>query len=357
MSTSSDDKQEKPTAKRLKDAKEKGQVASSREFGAAVGLCAVALALGWVGVTLSHTLAEAMAGDLTRLDRFATTDLTAETVAGLVADRTRWFASTLTPLLAVATLAAVAGFAMQGSVTWAPEALALKWERLAPSHGLSRLAPSKSGADLVRAFFALVVVGWVTVPVGQELLGRAPELVALPPAHAAAVGWDAIWRLLWRGGLALLGLGAADFLWQRWNWLRGLRMSKQEIRDEMKQQEGSPEVKSRVRRIQREMARARMMQQVPSATVVVTNPTHYAVALRYQRERMAAPIVVAKGADAVAARIRAIARDANVPIIENPPLARALHAGVEIGDPIPAELFTAVAEVLAYLVRIKQLVF
>lgn len=357
MSTGSDDKQEKPTAKRLQDAKEKGQVARSRELGAAVGLCAVALALSWVGVHLLRALAEAMAGDLSRLDQFAATPMTSESLSGLIVDRTRWFAVTLTPLLTVATLAAVAGFALQGGVTWAPEALALKWERLAPSHGFSRLAPSKSGADLVRAFFALVIVGWVTVPVGQDLLARAPELVALPPSQAAAVGWEAIWRLLWRGGLALLVLGAADFLWQRWTWLRGLRMSKQEIRDEMKQQEGSPEVKSRVRRIQREMARARMMQQVPTATVVITNPTHYAVALRYQREGMAAPIVVAKGADDVAARIRSIARDAGVPIVENPPLARALHAGVDIGDPIPAELFTAVAEVLAYLVRIKQLVF
>lgn len=357
MSTGSDDKQEKPTAKRLQDAKEKGQVARSRELGAAFGLCAVALALAWIGVQLSHTLAEALAGDLTQLDRVARANLTTESLSGLVVERTLWFATTLTPLLAVATIAAVAGFAMQGGVTWAPEALALKWEHLAPSHGLSRLAPSKSGADLLRACFALIIVGWVTVPVARDLLARAPELVALAPAQAASVGWDAIWRLLWRGGLALLVLGAADFLWQRWTWLRGLRMSKQEIRDEMKQQDGSPEVKARVRRIQREMARARMMQQVPTATVVITNPTHYAVALRYQRERMAAPIVVAKGADDVAARIRTIAREAGVPIVENPPLARALHAGVDVGDPIPAELFTAVAEVLAYLVRIKQLVF
>jgi flagellar biosynthetic protein FlhB len=358
MSTSSSpgDKQEKPTPKRLKDAKEKGQVARSRELGAAIGLCGAALGLAWVGVRLTQAMATRMAGSLATLDRHAGATVSHAELTGLVFDSTRWFSVSLAPLTGLVLVAVAAGFAVQGGVTFAPKALKLHWDRLGFSHGMSRFKPSKSGADVVRACLALTVVALLTVPVLQDLLARAPELVVVSSNEAAGVAWQALWRLLWRGALALLILGAADFLWQRWTWTRGLRMSRQEVRDELKQQEGSPEVRARIRRIQREMVRSRMLAQVKTATVVLTNPTHYAVALAYQKGQMAAPIVVAKGADAIAARIRALAREAGVPIIENPSLARALHANAELGDPIPATLFTAVAEVLAYLVRIRQLV-
>jgi len=355
-SSSPGDKQEKPTPKRLKDAKEKGQVARSRELGAALGLCAAALALAWLGVRLTQSIATRLAGSLGTIDRQAHESLSQAEVTGLVWDSAWWFTVAMAPLGGIVLVAAVAGFAVQGGVAIAPKALKLHWDRLALSHGAARFKPSKSGADVVRAALALVIVALLTVPVLQDLLVRAPELVVLTTNEAASIAWRELWRLLWRGALALLLLGAADFLWQRWTWLRGLKMSRQEVRDEMKQQEGSPEVRARIRRIQRERARSRMLSDVKTATVVLTNPTHYAVALTYDKGRMAAPILVAKGTDALAARIRAIARDAGVPIIENPPLARALHADAELGDPIPASLFSAVAEVLAYLVRIRQLV-
>lgn len=354
--SSQGDKQEKPTAKRLKDAKEKGQVARSKELGAAVGLCAAALGLAWFGVHLAQAMAKRLAGGLSTLDQHAQSTVTVTDISGVMVDNVWWFSTTLAPLSLVVLVAAVAGAAMQGGITPAPKALTLHWDRLSLSNGFSRFKPSKSGADVVRACLALVVVGVLTVPVLEDLLARAPELVVVTSQEAASIGWTALWQLLWRGALALLVLGGADFLWQRWTWLRGLRMSRQELRDEHKQQEGSPEVRARVRRVQREMARSRMLSQVKTATVVVTNPTHFAVALSYDRNRMSAPVVVAKGADALAARIRELAREAGVPIIENPPLARALHAEAEPGDPIPASLFTAVAEVLAYLVRIRQLV-
>jgi len=354
--SSTDDKQEKPTAKRLKDSKEKGQVARSKELGAAIGLCAAALALAWFGVHLAQGMANRLAGGLSNIDQYALTSVTASDVNGVMLDNVWWFVTAMAPLSAVVLVAAIAGFAVQGGVTPAPKALNLHWDRLSLKNGFSRFKPSKSGADVVRATLALVIVALLTVPVLQDLLARAPQLVVVSPTEAAATGWDALWRLLWRGALALLVLGAADFLYQRWTWIRGLRMSRQELRDEHKQQEGSPEVRARIRRIQREMAKSRMLSSVKTATVILTNPTHYAVALSYDRGRMAAPVLVAKGADAMATRIRAIAREAGVPIIENPPLARALHANAELGDPIPASLFTAVAEVLAYLVRIRQLV-
>jgi len=354
--SSTDDKQEKPTAKRLKDAKEKGQVARSKELGAAIGLCAAALALTWFGVRLAKGMATRLASGIGNIDQYALNSVTDSEVYGVMLDNVWWFTLAMAPLSAVVLVAAIAGFAVQGGVAPAPKALTLHWDRLSLKNGMSRFKPSKSGADVVRATLALVIVGVLTVPVLQDLITRAPQLVAVSPTEAAVTGWDALWRLLWRGALALLVLGAADFLYQRWTWIRGLRMSRQELRDEHKQQEGSPEVRARIRRIQREMAKSRMLSNVKTATVVLTNPTHYAVALTYERGRMAAPVLVAKGADEMAARIRAIARQAGVPIIENPPLARALHANAELGDPIPASLFTAVAEVLAYLVRIRQLV-
>lgn len=356
MAESGGEKQEKPTAKRLKDAKEKGQTPRSKELGAAFGLGAAALALAWLGTTLARAMASRLAEELGSLDRHARNSMTTTEVSGVIWHNTLWFANALGPLTGTVAVVVVAGFALQGGVTLAPQSLALQWGRLSPAQGFSRFKPSKSGADVARAVLALAFIALVTVPVVREVLSRAPDLVMLTPLDAAISGWQQIWRLLWRGALALVALGAADYLYQRWSWMRGLRMSRQDVRDEMRQQEGNPEVKARVRRVQREMARARMLSQVKTATVVVTNPTHYAVALTYDRARMAAPIVVASGMDAVAARIRATARKAGVPIIESPALARALYAAADIGDPVPATLFTAVAEVLAYLVRIRQLV-
>lgn len=162
-------------------------------------------------------------------------------------------------------------------------------------------------------------------------------------------------RLLVQAGLALAAIAGADYGLQRWRHYASLKMTKQELRDEARSSEGSPEIKARVRRIQREMTRKRMLNAVKTATVVVTNPTHYAVALQYQRARMGAPVVVAKGRDHLAQRIKAIAREAGVPLVENVPLAQALYKGAEVGDEIPGPLFGAVAEVLAYLIRIKQL--
>jgi flagellar biosynthetic protein FlhB len=182
-----------------------------------------------------------------------------------------------------------------------------------------------------------------------------PRLSWLSPADAARNGWSHVTTLLWQSALAMLGLSAGDYALQYWRLWSSLKMTKQEVKDENRSNEGNPEVKARVRRVQREMSRSRMLKAIKSATVVVTNPTHYAVALEYRRDRMSAPLVVAKGADFMAARIRELAREYSVPIVENVSLAQALFKGVEIGEPIPGPLFGAVAEVLAYLVRIKQL--
>jgi flagellar biosynthetic protein FlhB len=260
------------------------------------------------------------------------------------------------PLALVAAAASVFASVLQVGWGYAPKALHLNWDRLAPAQGFKKLAPAYSGPELAKAVIGITVIGALCYGFLRDFYAEAPRLVTMAPAESSAYGWTLVWGLLWRSSLALAVLGAADYLVQHWRWFSQQKMSRQDVRDEARLNDGNPEIKQRVRRIQRDMARKRMLHAVKTATVVVTNPTHFAVALEYRREEMAAPVVVAKGQDEVAARIRALAREHGVPIVENVALARALHKTADIGDVIPAPLFGAVAEVLAYLVRLKQLV-
>jgi flagellar biosynthetic protein FlhB len=190
----------------------------------------------------------------------------------------------------------------------------------------------------------------------DAVIRDSARLPWMAPAGAAVLAWDHIERLLWQVGAALGLLALGDYALQRYRLMRSLRMTKQELRDEVKEHEGNAEVKGRIRRIQREMSRRRMIADVRRATVVITNPTHFAVALEYRRGTMAAPVVLAKGKDLIAGAIREQARKYGVPIVENKPLAQALFKAAEVGEAIPAGLFAAVAEVLAQLIRLKQLV-
>ena len=175
------------------------------------------------------------------------------------------------------------------------------------------------------------------------------------PIDIGVYGWAQLRSLLWRASLTLAALAGADYGLQYYRWLSQVKMTRQEVKDEFKANDGNPEIKARVRKVQREMTRRRMLHAVKDATVVITNPTHFAVALTYRRGEMSAPVVVAKGQDLMAARIRKIAAKHSVPMVENVTLARALYKVADLGDTIPADLFGAVAEVLAYLVRLKQL--
>jgi flagellar biosynthetic protein FlhB len=179
----------------------------------------------------------------------------------------------------------------------------------------------------------------------------------ITPAQSASLAWQVAEAFLRRAWVIFALLAGGDYLLQRFRYMQSLRMTKQEVKDEMRLMEGAPEIKARVRKAQREMARKRMLAAVPTATVIITNPTHVAVALEYKRERMHAPKVVAKGGDHMAERIKKVAREAGVPVVENITLARALFANAEVGETIPGDLFEAVAEVLAYLIKLKQLVF
>lgn len=346
---------EKPTAKRIKDAREKGQVARSRDLSSAVSLAAVTLGLGWLGVGMVTLIAGRIIVGLGTLADRAHQPIVAGAIEGLLwADGGLLMKIAGPPALIAGLLSVGASFAQIGW-SFSPKALEVSWERLNPASGLARLKPMRAVPELLKALAGMIAVGVVGYLLIHEFYTQAPGLMGMTAAESGRVMWDRLWTLLWRCSLALVALAAADYGVQYWQWFSQLKMTRQQVTDESKMNDGRPEVKARVRRVQREMARNRMLQAVETATVVVTNPTHYAVALEYRRGEMTAPRVVAKGRDHMAARIREIARKHDVPIIENVTLARALHKHAEVGDTIPADLFSAVAEVLAYLVRMKRL--
>ncbi len=353
--TPASERTEKPSPKKLKDARDRGQVPRSRDLSVAAASLAVTMAFDYFGGALLEKLTGRLALGLATVgDRPLRTLTEIEMTSGLIADASG-LAIVVAPLIGTAALVGVGTTLAQGGWVVSSTPIHVDWTRLNPVNGFRRLAPSQSGVDLVKTVVGAVALSTLSYGVARELILDSPRLIWLSPVDAATSGWQRVIALLWRAGFALLAIAAADYGVQRWRHWTNLKMTKQEVRDEAKGEGGSPEMKARIRRVQRDMNRRRMLKAVKTATVVITNPTHYAVALEYRRDVSPAPRVVAKGKDHVAAKIRAAARDAGVPIIENVSLAQALYKGAEVGDTIPAELFGAVAEVLAYLVRIKQL--
>jgi len=354
---STGEKTEKPSAKKLKEARQRGSVPRSADLVAALSLLAVTTVMAQAGATSLGRLQQHLANVLRGLGDRAHVTVTPESLALIAQHDGLLLAVLVGPLMATAALTGLAGNLVQSGWVFAPDRLKPDLMRLSPANGFKRFAPSQGGITVLKATIAVSIVATVLWSLGAAVLADTPRLAWMSPAGAATEAWIWLWRLLVRDGLALLLLAGADVGWQWWRHYQSLKMSKQELRDEAKSSDGNPEIKARVRRVQRDMTRRRMLAAVKTATVVVTNPTHFAVALEYTRGTMMAPRVVAKGQDLLAARIREIARQHGVPIVENKPLAQALFKGAEVGDVIPGDLFGAVAEVLAYLVRIRQLMF
>jgi flagellar biosynthetic protein FlhB len=356
MANQTGERTERPTGRRLKEARERGQVARSRELSAAISLAGVTLALAWFGVRMTAAAGDRLALGISTLALHARESIEPAGLASQIWAEGGVLARIAAPPALVAAAASIGASVAQVGWSYSPKALALNWTRLSPAQGFQRLSPIQSTSELVKATLGMAALGAICYGIVRQFYEQAPYLMGMMPAAAAAYAWERLWSLLWRSSLALAVLAGADYGYQYWRWYTNLKMTRQEVRDDAKSQDGNPEIKARVRRVQRDMTRRRMLQSVKTATVVVTNPTHYAVALEYRRSEMAAPRVVAKGQDELAARIRKVARDHGVPIVENVALARALHKTAEVGDAIPATLFGAVAEILAYLVRLKQLV-
>lgn len=344
---------EKPTQRRLDRARREGNFPSSREF------------LGAAHFAGAVTLVALFSGDfLTRLMRLTHDLLTLAfrpqlDQRGIVAVARNLIAPDLLPLI----LGGLALAAVVIGVQLGTTKLGISLKKLAPDlkrlNPWSRLQglPGQNLPMLVQAMLLLPLAGAVLYFEVSENLNAFLELAWLHPRSAVARVGGTLQTLLWRAAALFLLIGVIDLLWQRRRYVNQLKMSKQEIREEAKEQEGNPQIKARVRRIQRDMARKQMMKEVPKATAIIVNPTHYSVAIRYTLpsapgEPGSAPKVVAKGKNYLAARIRKLAMDHQIPIVENPPLARALYKSVDVGQEIPSHLYRAVAEILAYIYRL-----
>ncbi|MDW2983375.1 flagellar biosynthesis protein FlhB [Rhodanobacter sp. KK11] len=352
MSDDSDqEKTEQPTEKKLRESREKGEVPRSRDLsGAMVVLAGVAALMSGGEQAFVHARRIFSLGMHYSRDALFTDDLPGRTLHAVMYEALGLF----WPVALATMLATLAAPLLLGGLNFSAQALQPKFERLDPIKGLGKIFAMRGLVELGKALLKLVFIGAVLALLLRHWQG---ELQATGRGSVAAGITQSIGLLgraaLWFGTMLAL-IGGIDAIYQKFDHAKNLRMTRQEIKDEMKESEGNPEMKGRIRQVQQAQARRRMMEELPRADVVVVNPTHFAVALRYDDGRMGAPRVIAKGVDVLAQQIRLVAGAHRIPLVEAPPLARALYATTELGREIPAALYVAVAQVLAYVYQLKQ---
>jgi flagellar biosynthetic protein FlhB len=341
-----DDRTEAPTARRLQKAQEAGEVPVSREAVLLAGLAAVTLAFMAMGPAIGPTLTHPLGMILSQPGLPLTEPIALYheiAVACLTA---------IAPFAVPVALAATASTLLQTRFAMRTSALKVDFAKMSPGKGLKRMLGSDSLVETVKSLAKLAIVGGAVVQVLRQELPKLEVLPAAPLGMLPEILRSIVIRLLLAVVLAQTVIAGADMFWLWRQHLKTLRMSRTDIKDEMKETEGDPAIKMRIRRLRMRRARQRMLAAVPTATVVVTNPTHYAVALSYDSKKSNVPRLVAKGVDSLAARIRETAREHGVPIVANPPLARTLHQ-LPLGSPIPPELYKVVAELIAYVWRLS----
>lgn len=347
----SGEKTEEPTAKKLSEARKKGQIARSKDLGTMFVLVGSAVAIMLVGSSLVESLSNIMTRffSLSRkeaLDIHALFNVAQGTVSDIIAP--------LLWIFIIIMLAAFIGNTMLGGISFSAEAMAPKLSKMSPIAGFKRMFGVKALVELIKSllkFFVVFIVAFLLLTsLFDQILGLSLEAIPINFEHATDM-------LLWMFLALALSIGiiaAIDAPYQTWEHNRQLKMTKQEIKDEFKNSEGSPEIKGRIRRVQYEMSQRRMMQDVPDSDVVITNPTHYSIALKYDGSSGGAPQLVAKGIDEMAMHIRTIAKEHQVEIIQSPALARSLYYTAEVNEDIPEELFAAVAQVLAFVYQLNE---
>lgn len=346
------EKTEEPTPKRIKDAREKGDVARSKELTTTVVLLAASLGLVVFGPGIALSLERVLRRNLVldRNDLFDTELMFANLNSAVI--EMLW---AMLALYAVIVLAAIVGPIALGGWNFSGKAIAPKFSRINPLSGLKRMFSMKALIELLKALAKFLVVGALCVVIlllqQPDLLGMGDEALVPAMRHGLEVlGWAFVLMCS-----TMILISAVDVPFQLYDYRKKLKMTLQEVKDEMKNTEGKPEVKSRIRQLQYEMAQRRMMSEVPEADVVITNPEHYAVALKYQEGgQSSAPMLVAKGIDELALKIREVAVDNEVPILTAPPLARAIYYSTQLEDEIPEGLYVAVAQVLAYVYQLRE---
>ena len=341
------EKTEVPTEKKRRESREEGQVAFSKELSSAALLAGIVLTL----VATSPIILDAMRQLMSQIfrDLAQSEELSIDSIFTLSEEILSIILPAFAPFAAVIIFAGIFASVLQVGVQITFKAISPKFNKISPLTGLKRLFSSQSLADFLKSMAKLIIVGFVGYLTYIDKITELNGLSVSTPESILIYNFTVVAEVAGKIVLALVAIAIFDYFYQRWHHEQQLMMTKQEVKDETKQTEGDPQLKARIRQIQREMSNARMMQEVPKADAVIVNPTHFSVAILYDRDVMSAPEVIAKGADHLALRMRAVARENNVPILERPELARDLYANVEIGDDIPERFYKAIALSLIHI--------
>jgi flagellar biosynthetic protein FlhB len=341
---------EQPTQRRLDQAREAGDIVKSQEVSAFILLAGGTLAISMFGKSTALGIASLLTIFLEQPEQIS---MDGTGLAAMLRGTLLQLSLALAPFVGVLIAAALAGNLLQSRPGFTPSRLLPDFARVSPLAGFGRMFGLEGWMNIIKGLAKIAIVGmaiwtqlWPERGMLESILSQTPVGVLADMSHL-------LFKIMIAALAALLVIAGLDYFWQYSRFLQRNRMSKQEVKEEFRQNEGDPIIKAKVRQIRHERAKKRMMARVPTATVVIMNPTHYAVALQYESGKTEAPICIAKGVDALALRIRAVAEENDVPVVENPPLARALHATVEIDEAVPAEHYKAVAQVIGYVMRLN----
>lgn len=347
------EKTEKATSKKKSDSRNKGQVVFSKDVNSAVTLLLGAVSINVFGEYILTKFQKNMLDTLnfpTNVDNTFTIRSVTTVIGKSIFD----ILLIAGPIVLVIMVTGVVLSYMQVGFLFTSETIKFKLDKLNPINGFKQMFSLKSLVELAKNLIKIAILVWVSY---SYIKNKTPLLVDMMNFHPLQIGallWDIIYNLTIRLSIILLIIGFVDLAYKLWQNEKDLKMSKQEVKEEYKMMEGNPQIKSKIREKQRQMAMSRMMQDVPKADVVITNPTHFAVAIKYDKNKFDAPYVIAKGQDLIAIRIKKIATESNIPVVENKPLARELFATVNIGNTVPETLYHAVAEVLAFIYKTKN---
>lgn len=344
------EKTEKPTPKKLEDARKKGQVAKSVEINSAVILL---VTLIFLRIFMGDMVRSMEALFITFFQFDSNSVVTIESVQHTYITTLMWLGRIVLPIMILSMIAGVMANYLQIGFLFTTEPLQMKLEKIDPIKGFKKIFSKRTLMELVKSIFKIAGILYLSYTVIRNRTMTFPQFMDMDIQVSLVFIGELIFAIIWRVLLFLLVLAIIDFVFQKYDYTENQKMSKQEIKDEYKNVEGDPLIKSKIKEKQRQMAMSRMMQELPTADVVITNPTHFAVALKYS-QGMAAPKVIAKGQDYVALKIREAAKENKIILYEDKPLARALYYNVEIGQEIPGDMFQAVAEVLAYVYKLKN---
>ena len=346
------EKTEAPTEKKRRESREEGQVAFSRELPSAALLAGILLTL----IATSPLILDAFREMTTQIFREMSKadELSIDSLYNLSGEIFSTLLPAFAPFAAIIVLVGILASVLQVGVQITLKAIAPKFNKISPLTGLKRLFSTQSLADFLKSMAKLIIVGIVGYITYMDKITELNGLSVATPEAILEYNFTVVAEVSGKIVLALVAIAIFDYLYQRWHHEKQLMMTKQEVKEETKQTEGDPQLKARIRQIQREMSNARMMQEVPKADALIVNPTHFSVAILYDRDVMEAPEITAKGTDHMALRMRTVARENSVPILERPELARDLYANVEIGETIPERFYKAIAEILAFVYRLRS---